>query len=123
MPGITSTVLDLYAYNAMDTTQGGFVNLALIGLLAGALTTGAWLPQLHRTWRRRSAEDISWSYLMTFGSGIVTWIVYGMSVGDVALLAANIVTLTLLAGLVLLKAFAGSRRSVVVGRSTPPDRS
>lgn len=79
------------------------MNHALIGLLAGALTTGAWLPQLFRTWRSRSAADISWPYLLTFGAGIVTWIVYGVLDGDAALLAANIVTLTLLSGVVALK--------------------
>ena len=45
------------------------MSLSLLGLLAGALTTGAWLPQLLRTWRRGSAEDISWPYLGVFGAG------------------------------------------------------
>ena len=87
------------------------MNFVLIGLLAGTLTTGAWLPQLHRTWRSRSADDISWPYLLTFGAGIVAWIVYGSIDGDVALLAANVVTLVLLSGVAFLKARAGAGNS------------
>ncbi|RZS87030.1 MtN3 and saliva related transmembrane protein [Motilibacter rhizosphaerae] len=80
------------------------MTLATLGLLAGALTTGAWLPQLLRTWRRGSAEDISWPYLLVFGSGVVGWLVYGVLQRDVAICAANGLTLALLSGLVALKA-------------------
>ncbi|ROO83294.1 MtN3 and saliva related transmembrane protein [Actinocorallia herbida] len=64
-----------------------------LGLLAGALTTGCWLPQLLRSWRTRSTDDISWTYLALLGTGIVLWLAYGLLSGDLALIAANGVTL------------------------------
>jgi MtN3 and saliva related transmembrane protein len=79
------------------------MDIALLGFAAGALTTTAWLPQLHRTWRSRSAADISWPYLVVTGSGIAAWVAYGLLDGDLALLVANVVTLALIAGLVVLK--------------------
>ena len=43
---------------------------AAIGLVAGALTTIAWLPQLPRTWRKRSAHELSWPYIAMTYAGI-----------------------------------------------------
>ena len=34
----------------------------LIGLLAGALTTLSWLPQVVRAFKTRSTEDFAWSW-------------------------------------------------------------
>jgi MtN3 and saliva related transmembrane protein len=74
-----------------------------LGFLAGALTTGAWLPQLIRTWRLRRAEEISAGYLMAFGAGVTGWVVYGCFTGDIAIIVTNAVTLTLLLSLAALK--------------------
>jgi MtN3 and saliva related transmembrane protein len=74
-----------------------------LGFLAGALTTGAWLPQLIRTWRLRRAEDISTGYLGAFGAGVTGWVVYGILTGDTAIIVTNAVTLALLLGLAALK--------------------
>jgi MtN3 and saliva related transmembrane protein len=74
-----------------------------VGLIAGALTTGAWLPQLVRTWRCRSASEISWSYLVVFGLGVGTWISYGVLKHDIALIVWNVVTIMLVGSLMVLK--------------------
>jgi MtN3 and saliva related transmembrane protein len=76
----------------------------LIGLVAAAFTTGAWLPQLLRTWRTRSAEDLSWLYLATMAVGMGLWLGYGLMAGDVVVVCANTVTVVLLSTLVGLKA-------------------
>jgi MtN3 and saliva related transmembrane protein len=90
-----------------------------IGIAAGALTTGAWLPQLARTWRSRSAHDLSWNYLCVFGVGVALWVVYGAYTHDVPILIWNIVSFVLIAGLTLLKAVTDRRG----GRSSPPPSS
>lgn len=77
--------------------------LVLLGLLAGTLTTGAWLPQLLRTWRRRNADDLSIAYLVTFGTGVAGWIAYGAASDQLAVLVTNAVTFALVAGLAGLK--------------------
>ena len=66
-----------------------------LGLIAGSLTTLAYLPQLIKTWKSKSADDISWSMLMILCLGIVLWLVYGIAVHDLPLIAANVVTLIL----------------------------
>lgn len=76
----------------------------LVGLLAAALTTGAWLPQIWRTWRTRSARDLSWGYLATTCLGFATWLTYGLMTRDPVIIIANVTTLVLLAVLTTLKA-------------------
>ena len=70
-----------------------------VGLLGAVLTTGAWLPQLVRTWRVGSARDLSWAYLLTMLGGFACWLGYGFSRHDAAVLAANGVSLALVLAL------------------------
>jgi MtN3 and saliva related transmembrane protein len=77
--------------------------IELIGILAGCLTTLSWVPQLVRTRRRGTADDISGHYLLTFGTGVAGWLVYGLAKSDVAVIFANALTFTLLLGLVWMK--------------------
>lgn len=74
-----------------------------LGLIAGTLTTAAYLPQLIKTWRSKSAGDISWSMLITLCLGIVLWLVYGVYVQDLPVILANMVTLMLTSVILALK--------------------
>jgi MtN3 and saliva related transmembrane protein len=74
-----------------------------LGLLSGLLTTGAWLPQLLRTWRRGRADDISYGYLAVFAVGVLGWLAYGLLAGQPAVVVSNLVTFTLIAALAVLK--------------------
>lgn len=74
-----------------------------LGLLAAALTTGAWLPQIAKTLRTGSSEDISWAYLVAMLLGFSAWLTYGVMLGESAIIAANVVSLLLVGALVVLK--------------------
>ncbi len=67
----------------------------LVGLLAGSLTTVAFLPQVLKTWRSRSAGDISLVMFSLFSLGVLLWIVYGFRVGALPVIVANVITLLL----------------------------
>lgn len=67
----------------------------LLGLLAGTLTTASFLPQVIKTWRSRSAGDISLVMFALFSLGVLLWIVYGFTVGAVPIIVANVITLLL----------------------------
>ena len=79
------------------------MNSQAFGLLAGLLTTAAWLPQIIRTWRSRSADDLSWPHLLVFSTGVTLWLVYGVLSADVPLLVANGITIVLVSLLLVLK--------------------
>ena len=69
--------------------------IALIGLAAAFCTTVAFLPQVIKTWRTRSTADISLTMFLVFTTGIFLWLVYGLIIRDVPLIAANGVTFVL----------------------------
>lgn len=66
--------------------------ITTLGLIAGVLTTIAYLPQLIKTWKSKSAHDLSWTMLIVLCTGIILWLVYGVYVHDIPIIAANIVT-------------------------------
>lgn len=78
-------------------------SVTLLGLVAAALTTFAFLPQTIKTWRTRSTKDISLGMFAVLVIGIVLWLIYGLIRQDVPLIAANTVTLALAAIILVLK--------------------
>jgi MtN3 and saliva related transmembrane protein len=78
--------------------------ITIIGMLAAAGTTGAFVPQVIKTWRTRQADDFSWGYLTIFSLGVALWLVYGLLRSDVAVIAANAATLLLVLTIAVLKA-------------------
>jgi MtN3 and saliva related transmembrane protein len=75
----------------------------LIGLFAGALTTIAFIPQLQQTWRTRSAQDVSLGMLLTFTTGVFLWLIYGLLLGALPIILANVITLVLTLAILILK--------------------
>ena len=73
----------------------------LLGYVAGALTTLAFLPQALKTFRTKSTKDISLAMWLLLCAGVACWLVYGILLSAGPIIAANAVTL-LLAGIVLL---------------------
>lgn len=67
----------------------------IIGLVAGCLTTAAFVPQAVRTWRSGSARDFSALMLVFFVAGVCLWLIYGVMAGLSAVVAANAATLLL----------------------------
>ena len=67
----------------------------MLGFFAGALTTIAFVPQVVRILRTRSAHDISWGMFSIFSAGVALWLWYGIRLESPPLIAANAVTLAL----------------------------
>ena len=75
----------------------------LLGYAAAALTTLAFVPQVVKTWRTKSARDLSGATLAAFCLGVFLWLVYGLALGAAPIIAANAITFLLAAVLVGLK--------------------
>jgi MtN3 and saliva related transmembrane protein len=67
----------------------------LVGLVAGVLTTSAFVPQAVQTWRTRSARDVNLGLLALLVAGNTLWFAYGALTGSFGLIAANLVTVPL----------------------------
>lgn len=74
-----------------------------IGIVAGVLTTSAFIPQAIKTWRTRSARDFSVALLVLLVVGNSLWLTYGALKGSMGLVAANIVTVPLTMFILLVK--------------------
>jgi len=74
-----------------------------VGLLAGVLTTSAFVPQAIKTWRSGSAHDFSLALLVLLVVGNLLWLSYGALVGSMGLVFANLVTVPLTTFILVVK--------------------
>lgn len=75
----------------------------LVGSAAGLLTTMSFLPQVFKTWRSRSANDISLGMFLLFSLGVSLWLAYGVMLHSVPIITSNLVTLILATSIILMK--------------------
>ena len=66
-----------------------------IGFIAATLTTIAFLPQVLKVWKTRSARDISLGMYCLFATGVLLWLVYGLLIVAWPVIIANVITLAL----------------------------
>ena len=74
-----------------------------IGYLAGSLATAAFLPQVAKTIKERSAKDISLGMYVLFCIGVSLWLVYGFLISSWPVIISNLVSLILSATILMLK--------------------
>ena len=75
----------------------------LVGLLAGFLTTVAFVPQVWRIWKTRSAKDVSLPAFAAFTVGVAMWLAYGILKDELPIILWNAVTLVLAGAIVVMK--------------------
>jgi MtN3 and saliva related transmembrane protein len=85
---------------AANFSGAGVENL---GFAAAFCTTAAFVPQLVRVLRLRSARDISLPTFLLFSVGVFLWLLYGIYTGSKPVIASNIVTLILSLSILFLK--------------------
>ena len=88
---------------ARGMTPGGLPSDNAIGIVAGTLTTIAFIPQLFRIVKTRSAHDISWWMFGIFSTGVAMWLWYGLRLDALPVILANVVTLVLALAILVLK--------------------
>ena len=64
----------------------------IIGLIAAVLTTAAYVPQVYKTWKTKSAGNISLTMYIAMFIGILLWLIYGIHLNSLAMILANSVT-------------------------------
>jgi len=79
------------------------MNIDLVGMLAGALSTVAFVPQVWRVWKTRSARDLSLPMYLIFTTGVALWFVYGLMLGAAPIIVCNGLTLLLAGSVVAMK--------------------
>ena len=78
-------------------------NYEIIGLVAATLTTSAFIPQVYKIYKEKSAVGISLTMYLIFFVGLSLWLLYGYLVGSISIVIANGVTLILAAIIIYYK--------------------
>lgn len=76
--------------------------IMVLGLVAGAFTTVAFVPQVIRTWRVKSASDLSLAMISLNSTGIFLWLIYGLYTRSLPIFVANLVTFVLISAMLIL---------------------
>ncbi|WP_041391186.1 SemiSWEET family sugar transporter [Prochlorococcus marinus] len=84
----------------------------ILGLVAGSLTTAAFVPQLLKVWISKSANDISYLMFILFIIGIVLWEIYGWEIHSMPVILFNIITFILGLAILILKFVFDSRNNL-----------
>jgi MtN3 and saliva related transmembrane protein len=74
-----------------------------IGAGAALCTTVSYVPQLRKSWASGETGDLSLNMLLLLACGLSLWIAYGVTRDDWVIIAANGVSLTLLACILYFK--------------------
>jgi MtN3 and saliva related transmembrane protein len=69
------------------------IDVTMVGLIAGALTTGSSIPQVIKIIQTRSARDVSALFFIMMAIGMSLWLAYGLLRADLAIVLWNAISL------------------------------
>lgn len=75
----------------------------LLGFAAATLTTAAFVPQAVKVYRSRKTDDLSLGLFAMLFAGVLLWLIYGLLISSAPVIAANAVTLLLVAYILWMK--------------------
>jgi len=74
----------------------------LVGYLAGGLILVSIIPQIVKSWRTKSAKDLSLARYLIYIAGVVLWFVYGILLHSWPMIIVNAINLCLAASMLYL---------------------
>ena len=75
----------------------------ILGYAAGALTAFTFLPQVIKTWKSKSAKDISMNMFLIAFTNEIMWLVYGVMLDNWVIISTNAVMLIMSGIMIWLK--------------------
>ena len=82
----------------MDSTT-----IELIGLTAALITSIGFLPQIVRGYKTKKLDDVSYFMPILLAIGMTLWLIYGILIHSIAVIAANIFSISCSISLIILK--------------------
>ncbi len=74
--------------------------IEILGLVAAALSTLSFIPQVIHTWKTKSAKDLSFAMFSIMFTATALWLIYGFLIAALPVIIANGLVLVLL-GIIL----------------------
>ncbi|MBM3158548.1 MAG: SemiSWEET family sugar transporter [Bacteroidota bacterium] len=75
----------------------------ILGYAAGAVTAFTFMPQVIKTWRDKSARDISLTMFLIAFINEIMWLVYGFMIDNFVIILTNAVMLLMSGIMIALK--------------------
>lgn len=75
----------------------------ILGYSAGFITTLTFLPQVIKTWKEKSARDVSLMMFIIAAVNEVMWIAYGVLKNDMVIIITNAIVLVMSCTMIALK--------------------
>lgn len=75
----------------------------IVGYTASAVTVFTFLPQVIKTWKERSAKNVSLLMFVIAIANEVLWIWYGVLVNDLIIILTNVVMMGMASVMIFLK--------------------
>jgi MtN3 and saliva related transmembrane protein len=75
----------------------------ILGIVAGTLTTIAFIPQVIKIYKMKDAKELSVVTFSVFSCGVFLWLVYGIMVHEWPIIIANGITLILSFSILIMK--------------------
>ena len=72
-----------------------------IGLIAGVIGIFAWIPQIIAVWVHKRHEGLSLTSFSVVSIALLLWLIYGILVDSIAMIVANIMTLSVIGTIIL----------------------
>ena len=88
----------------------------MLGYAAGAITTLTFLPQVIKTYKEKSARDVSLNMFLIAAVNEVMWIVYGALKSDMVIVLTNVVVLAMSLTMIFFKLRWGQISGVAASR-------
>jgi len=77
--------------------------LTVLGSIAGIITTGSFIPQVYKTYKTKSVEDLSYWMLLLMLTGLTLWLLYGIELNELPIILTNAITGALVVSLIAMK--------------------
>jgi MtN3 and saliva related transmembrane protein len=77
--------------------------IEILGLIAGAVTSMGYLPQLYKGYKTKKLDDVSYYMPVVLAIGMTLWFFYGIILNAFAVIIANIFGIICSIVLILMK--------------------
>ncbi|GHS91694.1 hypothetical protein FACS1894139_16900 [Planctomycetales bacterium] len=75
----------------------------IIGFIAAIFSTISFVPQVYKTWKTKSARDVSMPMFVIYAISTLLWMTYGFGVNSRPVYIANIIVTVLATTQIILK--------------------
>lgn len=75
--------------NNQQQLKNNFMNVEILGLAAGTISSITFLPQVIKIWQTKSAKDLSMPMLLLLVLGVSMWLTYGILIKNTPVIYTN----------------------------------